>query len=119
MKVPIEDDWMSPCTLLVDCALAMTLPDELFRRHLVGDQILEAGVDALERGGLRIGDVAGNVFQRVGLRLDAADRSGQCTEDTHDVFSNVTQPPHNAWPQVRVSPQQAACHGERLGISMG
>ena len=30
MNVPIEDDWISPCTLLVDWALAMTLPDSCF-----------------------------------------------------------------------------------------
>jgi hypothetical protein len=37
---------------------------QLLGRPLVGDQVDEAGVDALEGGGLRIGDVAGDVFER-------------------------------------------------------
>ena len=53
----------------------------------VRDQIDEARVDALERGGLRVGDVAGDVFQREGLRAHAGHRGGESAEDTHDIFS--------------------------------
>ena len=61
---------------------------ELLGRLLVRDQVDEAGVDALERGGLRIGDVAGDVLERVGLRPHPRDRGGESTEDTHDLISN-------------------------------
>src|SRR5438552_1263354 len=53
----------------------------------VRDQIEEAGVDPLEGGGLRVGDVAGNVFQRIGLRAQARNGRGESAEDTHDIFS--------------------------------
>jgi hypothetical protein len=53
----------------------------------VGDQIEKAGVDPLEGGGLRVGDVAGYVFQRIGLRAQARDRGRKSAEDTHDMFS--------------------------------
>src|SRR5262249_471129 len=48
----------------------------------------EARVGALERGGLRVGDVAGDVLQRVGLRLQAGDRGGERVENTHDKVSS-------------------------------
>jgi hypothetical protein len=67
------------------------------RRHTAGellgdrglrDQILEAGIDALERRGLGVGDVARDVFKCVGIRAQAAYRRRKCAEDTHDIFSN-------------------------------
>jgi hypothetical protein len=68
---------------------------------LLGDaglrnEIEEAGVDPLEGGGLRVRDVAGNVFQGVGIRPQARDGRGECAEDTHDIFSNSFRA---AWPQ--------------------
>jgi hypothetical protein len=36
---------------------------------------------------LRIRDVAGNVFQGVGIRPQARDGRGEGAEDTHDIFS--------------------------------
>ena len=51
------------------------------------NEIEERGVDALERRGLRVGDVARDVFQRVGVGAETADRGGESAEDTHDMFS--------------------------------
>ena len=51
------------------------------------NEIEEGGVDALERRGLRVGDVARDVFQRVGVGAEAADRGRKSAEDTHDIFS--------------------------------
>ena len=51
------------------------------------NEIEKTGVDALERRGLRVGDVAGNVFQCVRLRAQAADGGRESAEDTHDIFS--------------------------------
>ena len=61
---------------------------ELRGQRGLRNEIEETGVDALERRGLRVRDVAGNVFQREGLRLQAANRRRKCAEDTHDIFSN-------------------------------
>ena len=51
------------------------------------NEIKERGIDALERRGLRVGDVTRDVFQRVGVSAKAADRGGESAEDTHDIFS--------------------------------
>ena len=61
---------------------------ELLGRRVVRDQIDEAGVDALEGGGLRVGDVAGDVFERERLRAHTRHRGGECAENTHDIVSN-------------------------------
>ncbi len=53
-----------------------------------GDQVHEAGVDPLEGGGLGVGDVAGDVFQRIGLCAQARNGGGECAEKTHDIVSN-------------------------------
>ena len=83
---------MSPCTVLVMRALATTLPASCLRRRGVGDQIDKARVHPLERGGLRIGDVARDVFERERLRPHPRDRGRECTEDTHDMISNCAGP---------------------------
>ncbi len=54
----------------------------------VGNEILEARVDALERSRLRVRDVAGDVLQRVGLRTQACDRRGESAKNTHYIVSN-------------------------------
>jgi hypothetical protein len=41
MKVPIDEFWMSPCTLLVEREFATTLPANCFGRLVVGDQVDE------------------------------------------------------------------------------
>ena len=53
----------------------------------VRDEILEAGVDALVADGRGVRDVAGDVLQREGLRLQAAHRSIERVEDTHNIVS--------------------------------
>ena len=78
---------MSPCTVLVAREVADHVAGELLGRAVVRDQVLEAGVDALERGRLRIGDVAGDVFQREGLRAHARHGGGECAENTHNSSS--------------------------------
>jgi hypothetical protein len=70
MKVPIEFDWMSPWTELV----ARDAAGELLGGYLIGDQIDEARIHALERRRLRVGDVARHVFKRERLRPHAGDR---------------------------------------------
>ncbi len=57
------------------------------RRRCVGNEILEAGADALVAGGRGVRDVARDVLEREGLRLQAADGSVQCVKDTHDIVS--------------------------------
>ena len=79
---------MSPWTVLVMRALATTLPASCLDGVRVRNQVDEARVHPLERGGLRIGDVSGNVFEREGLRPHARDCGRKSTEDTHDIFSN-------------------------------
>ena len=51
------------------------------------NEIKERGVDALECRRLRVRDVTRDVFQRVGVGAEAADRGGKSAEDTHDMFS--------------------------------
>jgi len=58
--------------------------DLLVRHGGVWDQILEGGVDPLVAGSRGVRDIAGNVLQREGLRLDAAYRGVQRVEDTHN-----------------------------------
>ena len=53
-----------------------------------GDQIGEARVGFLVARGLRVGDVAGNVLQRIGLRLQTGDGGSQRIENTHDIISD-------------------------------
>ncbi len=60
---------------------------ELRGRGGLRNEVEERGIDALERGGLRVGDVARDVFQRVGVRAEATDRGSESAEDTHDIFS--------------------------------
>jgi hypothetical protein len=62
----------------------------LARRTGAGDDVGKTRIDALEAGRLRVRDVARDVFEREGLRLQAADRSRHCTEDTHN--SSSTSP---------------------------
>src|SRR6185437_11720134 len=57
-------------------------------RGRVGDQIAKGGGDALVASGLGVRDVAGDVLQRKGLRLQTTDRRIQCVENTHDIVSN-------------------------------
>ncbi len=57
------------------------------RRRRLGNEILEAGIDALVADGRGIRDVAGDVLQRVGLRLQAAHRGIERIEDTHNIVS--------------------------------
>ena len=77
-----------PWVVIVACAKAVT-PPATCRLGVVAvrDQILEAGVDALVARGRGVRDVAGNVLQREGLRLQAANRSIECVEDTHNIVS--------------------------------
>ena len=77
---------------------------ELLGRLIVGDQIDEARVHPLERGGLRIGDVAGDVFEREGLRPHARDRGGESTEDTHKL-------------QLRSQPARRRCDNGRTFVA--
>ena len=56
---------------------------ELRVRTRVRDQVEEARVDALEGGGLRVSDVAGDVLQGIGLRAQACDGGGESAENTH------------------------------------
>ena len=79
---------MSPCTVLVARELAVTLPASCLGGCLIGDQIDEARIDALERRRLRVGDVARDVFERERLRPHASDRRSESPEDTHDLISN-------------------------------
>ena len=90
-----------PWVVMVCCAKAVTPPATcLFGVGGVRDQILEGGVDALVAGGRGVRDVAGNVLQREGLRLQAADRGVQCVEDTHNIVSTFDPAAsHRPWPQ--------------------
>src|SRR5690606_32875712 len=56
---------------------------ELLGRRVFGDEIDEARVHALERGRLRVGDIAGYVFKRERLRAHAGDGGAESAEDTH------------------------------------
>ncbi len=114
MKVPIDDVWMLPWTVLVERELAVTLPEVCCLARLVLDQVLEAGVGALVGGGLRVRDVAGDVLQREGLRLHAGHRGREGVEDTHSRFllsvraAAGTDAKHMAAFPKR--PSQALCH---------
>ena len=72
--------------VLRDCAV--TLPASCCGGAGIGNQVEEAGVDPLERGGLRVRDVAGDVFQRIGVRPQARNGRGESAEDTHYIVSN-------------------------------
>ena len=87
MKVATEAGCTSPCTELVLRDCVVTPPASCAVSAVCGMRSRKAGVDALERRGLRVGDVARDVFQRVGLRAEAADRRRKSAEDTHDIFS--------------------------------
>jgi hypothetical protein len=79
--------------------------DLLARQGAAGDEVLERRGRALEPDGLRVGDVAGDVLQREGLRLQTRNRSGERVEDTHDeAFSIRTRAVHDGfalWPHCR------------------
>jgi len=81
MKVPIEADWKSPCTCRPRARRDGA--GKLLGRRIVRDQVLEAGIDALEGGRLRVRDVAGDVFQRERLRFQSGHRGGECAKYTH------------------------------------
>ena len=51
---------------------------------VVRDEIDEAGILALEAGRLRVGDVAGDVLEREGLRAHAGDGGGEGAENSHN-----------------------------------
>ncbi len=61
---------------------------ELRGQRGLRDQVEERGIDALEGGRLRVGDVAGDVFECVRSCAQATDRRRESAEDTHDIFSN-------------------------------
>src|ERR1043166_9747246 len=63
------------------------LPGKLLAGQVVAHEVGELGIDALERRGLRVGDVAGNVLQRIRLRAQTGDRGRKSVENTHDSFS--------------------------------
>ena len=92
---------MSPCTVLVELELGDHVAGQLLAGNRVRDQILETGVDAFERRGLRIGDVAGDVLQRKRLRPHSRHRRGESTENTHDLFSTMVRADARNGPQTR------------------
>ena len=74
------------------------------RVSCVRDEILEAGIDALVADGRGVRDVAGNVLQREGLRLQAAHRGIERVEDTHNIVSTFDpggQPAAKPWPSSK------------------
>ena len=75
------------------------------------DKIDEAGAYALVSGGLRVGDVAGDVLERKGLRLQTRHRSIESIEDTHNIVSNSIRRPARG--RNRRSLSQALCHIKR------
>ena len=68
----------------------------LVRRGRIGDQILEGGFDALVAGGRGVRDVARDVLQGEGLRLQAAHRCVKRVEDTHNIVSTLIRRPWKA-----------------------
>src|SRR5262249_7862119 len=62
---------------------------ELLGGTRVGNEVFEAGVDALERGRLRVRYVAGEVLERERLRTNAGHRVGEGAEDTNALFSTI------------------------------
>ena len=58
---------------------------QLLRGRIVRDEIEEARVLSLESGGLRVRDVAGDVFERERLCTKSRHRGGESAEDTHDL----------------------------------
>src|SRR5690606_994282 len=89
---------------------------ELQLRRRVRHQIGEARVDALEARGLRIGDIARDVFQRESLRAQAADRGRHGTEKTHYTLHPSAVP---ARTRARPPPEtwQALCQESNQYIS--
>jgi hypothetical protein len=67
-----------------------------------GDEILETGADALLANGRGIRDIAGDVLQREGLSLQAANRGVKRVEDTHNVVSTFDSTGQGALPGMAV-----------------
>ncbi len=85
-----------PWVVMVAWANAVTPPATcLLRRRGVRNEILEAGTDAFVADGRGVRDVARNVLQREGLRLQAAYRGVKRVEDTHNIVSTFDT---GGWP---------------------
>src|SRR3954452_19566128 len=66
---------------------------KLLRGCRVGNHVHEACIHSLERRGLRIVNVSGNVLEREGLRTHARHRGVKSAEDTHGFVSNCVRGP--------------------------
>jgi hypothetical protein len=57
------------------------------RRRRIRNEVDETGAYALVTGGLRVRDVAGDILEREGLRLQTRNGSIESIKDTHSVVS--------------------------------
>src|SRR5262249_4299852 len=92
----------------------------LFGRRFIGDEVDETRVHAFEGGGLRIGDVAGNVFERERLRAQTRHCGGESAKDTHDLIPNSVPGgrPEGTLAARSRCPSQTACQHDYVFISM-
>ena len=83
MLVSVETLLTSPCSVVGRARLRQHRAGRLPLLRRVRDQVEEVGVDALEAGGLRVGDVARDVLKREGLGTQPGNCGGKSAIDAH------------------------------------
>ena len=78
-EVPVQD-----YSRLVDINLKGVIYGSVVAIRQFRDEVDEARVETLEAGRLRVGDVAGDVLKREGLRSHAGDGGGEGAENSHN-----------------------------------